>query len=358
MSIEFYKLKVKEVRRETTDCVSISFEIPEEYKEIFKFTQGQHITIRKYFMGEEFRRSYSLCTSPLDNDFRVAVKKMYDGLFSNYANTELKPGEILEVIPPLGKFHTDLHATNTKNYIGFAAGSGITPIISILKSVLKTEPNSTFTLFYGNKNVESVIFMEELEALKNQYMGRLSLYYIMSREAIGTPLFKGHITGEKVKEFAKNIFDPAKTDEVFICGPESMLIDLKETLKDVGIPEKNIHFELFATAGIAKKKHDEEVVIEADVLSEVTIIIDGDEFKFNLKTTDVNILDAGMKNGANLPFACKGGVCCTCRAKLLEGKVDMEVNYSLEPDELDAGFILTCQSHPLTKKVVVTFDEQ
>lgn len=358
MSIEFYKLKVKEIRRETPECVSVAFEIPEEKKDIFKFTQGQYITIRKYFMGEEIRRSYSLCTSPLDNDFRVAVKKMYDGKFSNFANTELKVGDELEVMPPLGKFFTPLAESNSKNYVGFAAGSGITPIISILKSVLKLEPKSSFTLFYGNKNVESVMFMEELESIKNKYMGRFSLNYIMSREAIGSALFKGHINGEKCREFAKNIFDPKTTDEVFICGPESMLIDLKETLLDLGMPEKSIHFELFATSGIAKKKHDEEVVLEADVLSEVTLIIDGDEFKFNLKTTDVNILDAGLKNGAHLPFACKGGVCCTCRAKLLEGKVDMEVNYSLEPDELEAGFILTCQSHPLTKKVVVTFDEQ
>ncbi len=357
MSIEFYKLKVKDIRKETPECVSVAFEIPEEHKDIFKFTQGQYITFRKYFMGEELRRSYSLCTSPLDNDFRVAVKKMYDGKFSNFANTELKVGDELEVMPPLGKFNTPLDASNSKNYIGFAAGSGITPIMSILKTVLKTEPNSTFTLFYGNKTVESVMFREELEALKNQYMGRLSLNYIMSREAIGSPIFKGHINGEKCREFAKNIFDPKTTDEVFICGPEDMLIDLRDTLKDIGVPEKNIHFELFVTSGIAKKKHDEEV-IEENVLSEVTIIIDGDEFNFNLQTTDVNILDAALKNGANLPFACKGGVCCTCRAKLLEGKVDMEVNYSLEPDEVDAGFILTCQSHPLTKKVVVSFDEQ
>lgn len=355
--IEFYKLKVKDIRKETPECVSVAFEIPEEHKDIFKFTQGQYITFRKYFMGEELRRSYSLCTSPLDNDFRVAVKKMGDGKFSSFANTELKVGDELEVMPPLGKFNTPLNASNSKNYIGFAAGSGITPIMSILKTVLRTEPNSTFTLFYGNKTVESVMFREELEALKNQYMGRLSLNYIMSREAIGSPIFKGHINGEKCREFAKNIFDPKTTDEVFICGPEDMLIDLKDTLKDIGVPEKNIHFELFVTSGIAKKKHDEEV-IEENVLSEVTIIIDGDEFNFNLQTTDVNILDAALKNGANLPFACKGGVCCTCRAKLLEGKVDMEVNYSLEPDEVDAGFILTCQSHPLTKKVVVSFDEQ
>ena len=354
--IEFYKIKVREIRKETPECVSIAFEIPEEQKDIFKFTHGQYITIRKEFNGEEIRRSYSLCTSPHDNDFRVAVKQMYDGIFSTFANKQLKVGDVLEVMPPLGKFTTPIDASSSKNYLGFAAGSGITPIISILKTVLFEEPNSSFTLFYGNKNVESVVFREELEALKNQYMGRLSLHYIMSREAIGSPLFKGHITGEKCIEFAKNLFEPSNTDAVFICGPEEMLIDLKDTLKDLGVPEKNIHFELFVTSGIAKKKHDEQV-IEENVLSEVTIIVDGDEFTFNLQTTDVNILDAALKNGANLPYACKGGVCCTCRAKLLDGKVDMDVNYSLEPDELENGYILTCQSHPLTKKVVVTFDE-
>lgn len=356
MSIEFYKLKVKEVRRETPECVSIAFEIPSDLKSVFQYTQGQYITIRKVFNGEEIRRSYSLCTAPADNDFRVAVKQMYDGIFSSYANKELKAGDELEVMPPLGNFFTKLDPSNSKNYIGFAAGSGITPIMSILKTVLLTEPNSSFTLFYGNKNVESVIFMEELEALKNRFIGRLSLYYVMSREAIGSPLFKGHINGERVREFAKNIFTPSNTDEAFICGPEDMLIDLKATLIDLGVNEKNIHFELFKSAGIAKKKHDEEKT-DANVLSAVTIIIDGDEFAFNLKTTDENILDAALKNGANLPYACKGGVCCTCRAKLMEGKVDMDVNYSLEQDELDAGYILTCQSHPLTAKVVVSYDE-
>ncbi len=356
MSIEFHKLKVKEVRRETPECVSIAFEIPDDLAQTFAFVQGQYITIRKYFMGEEIRRSYSLCTSPLDNDFRVAVKQMYDGKFSSFANKELKAGEVLDVMPPLGNFFTPIEEAKSKNYLGFAAGSGITPIMSLLKTVLAKEPLSSFTLFYGNKNTESVVFMEELEALKNRYMGRLSLYYIMSREAIGSDLFKGHITGAKCREFAKNLFNPSETDAVFICGPEDMLIDLKETLADIGVPSKNIHFELFNTSGIAKKKHDEEVVLK-DVLSQVTIIADGDEFKFNLQTTDVNILDAALKNGANLPFACKGGVCCTCRAKLMEGKVDMEVNYSLEPDEVEAGFILTCQSHPLTDKVVISFDE-
>lgn len=356
MSIEFYKLTVKEVRHETPECVSVVFDIPEENKELFEFIQGQHITVRKYFMGEEIRRNYSLCSSPLDNDFRVAIKKMYDGKFSIFANTELKVGEVLDIMPPLGEFNTPLDANNKKNYVAFAAGSGITPVISILKTVLQKEPKSSFTLFYGNKNTESVIFREELEALKNQHMGRLSLYYIMSREVIGTELFQGHINGEKCREFAKNIFNPKETDAAFICGPEDMVISLKETLMNLGMPEKDVHFELFNTSGIAKKKHDEQVYPE-DVLSEVTIIIDGDEFTFNLHTTDISILDAALKNGANLPYACKGGVCCTCRAKLLEGKVDMEVNYSLGPDEVEDGFILACQSHPLTKKVVVSYDE-
>ncbi|MCB9250921.1 MAG: phenylacetate-CoA oxygenase/reductase subunit PaaK [Flavobacteriales bacterium] len=356
MSIEFYPLKVKEVRRETPECVSVSFEIPEELKETFKFTQGQYITIRKDFNGEEVRRSYSLCTSPYENDFRVAVKQMYDGVFSSFANKELKAGEILEVMPPLGKFFTHLHSDQKKNYIGFAAGSGITPIMSLIKTVMVEEPNSNFTLFYGNKNTESIIFREQLEALKNQYMGRLSLFFIMSREGKSIPLLSGHIDGEKCNEFAKSVFEPKDVDEAFICGPESMLISVKEALMGLGLDEKNIHFELFLSSGIAKKKHDEQP-LEADVLSEVKVIIDGDEYDFALQTTDINILDAALKTGANLPFACKGGVCCTCRAKLLEGKVDMEVNYSLEPEELEEGYILTCQSHPLTKKVVVSYDE-
>lgn len=357
MSIHFEQLTVREVRRETNDCVSIAFEIPETLKNSFQFLQGQYITLKTKIDGEEVRRSYSICSSPLDHELRVAVKKVLKGVFSTYANEVLKAGDQLDVMPPMGKFFTPLLPGQKKNYVGFAAGSGITPLLSIIKTTLQTEQASTFTLVYGNRNRHSIIFRETLEALKNKYMNRFRLIHILSRETTDTPLNSGRIDADKCLVLCDKTIDLQKTDEFFLCGPEEMIFAVKNVLEQQQVPAQKIHFELFTTAGQQhKKNHPQEEDIDKGPKSKITVTLDGISFDFELSQKGDAILDAALKHGADLPYACKGGVCCTCRAKLIEGEVDMEVNYGLEPDEIEQGFILTCQSHPKSEKVVVDFD--
>lgn len=357
MSIHFEQLTVREVRRETNDCVSIAFEIPETLKNSFQFLQGQYITLKTKIGGEEVRRSYSICSSPLDHELRVAVKKVPQGIFSTYANEVLKAGDQLDVMPPMGKFFTPLIPTQKKNYVGFAAGSGITPLLSIIKTTLQTERESTFTLVYGNRNRHSIIFRETLEALKNKYMNRFRLIHILSRETTDTPLNSGRIDADKCSVLCDKTIDLKQTDEFFLCGPEEMIFAVKNVLEQQLVPAEKIHFELFTTAGQQhRKNHQQEEDTDKGPKSKITVTLDGISFDFELSQKGDAILDAALKQGADLPYACKGGVCCTCRAKLVEGEVDMEVNYGLEPDEIEQGFILTCQAHPKSEKVVVDFD--
>ena len=357
MSIHFEQLTVREVRRETNDCVSIAFEIPDTLKNSFQFLQGQYITLKTKIGGEEVRRSYSICSSPLDDELRVAVKKVPQGVFSTYANEILKAGDQLDVMPPIGKFFTPLLPEQKKNYVGFAAGSGITPLLSIIKTTLQTEQESTFTMVYGNRNRHSIIFRETLEALKNKYMDRFRLIHILSRETTDTPLNSGRIDTDKCLVLCDKAIDLQQTDEFFLCGPEEMIFAVKNVLEQQHVPTQKIHFELFTTAGQQhKKNHQQEEDIDKGPKSKITVTLDGISFDFELSQKGDAILDAALKHGADLPYACKGGVCCTCRAKLIEGEVDMEVNYGLEPDEIEQGFILTCQSHPKSEKVVVDFD--
>lgn len=357
MSIHFEQLTVREVRRETHDCVSIAFEVPEQLKEAFRFLQGQYITLKTKIGGEEVRRSYSICSSPLDHELRVAVKKVPNGVFSTYANELLKAGDSLEVMPPMGKFFTPLLSSQKKNYVGFAAGSGITPLLSIIKTTLQTEKESTFTLVYGNRNRHSIIFRETLEALKNKYMNRFRLIHILSRETTDTPLNSGRIDADKCLTLCDKTIDLQRTDEFFLCGPEEMIFSVKNVLEEKGVVAQKIHFELFTTAGQQNKKIQQlETETDKGPKSKITVKLDGISFDFELSQKGEAILDAALKQGADLPYACKGGVCCTCRAKLVEGEVDMEVNYGLEPDEIEQGFILTCQSHPKSEHVVVDFD--
>jgi ring-1,2-phenylacetyl-CoA epoxidase subunit PaaE len=357
MSIHFHKLAVKEVKKETPDCVSLVFDIPEELKKQFQYKQGQSLTIRAIVNGEELRRTYSLCSSPTDNEWKVAVKKVDGGLFSVYANENLKKGDVLEVMEPVGKFYTQLNPSNKKNYLAVAAGSGITPVLSIIKTTLITEPQSSFTLVYGNRSRSSIMFFEELEGLKNKFINRFNLINILSRERTEATINSGKINAEKLFELGK-LVDFASIDETFICGPEEMIFTVKDFLIQKGTSEKNIHFELF-TSSTPKKTKDktEQTKTETDAQSLITVKVDGRSFEFNLPlNSDTTILDAALKQGADLPFACKGGMCCTCKAKLLEGEVEMDVHWGLEHEEIEKGFILTCQSHPKTDKVVVDFD--
>ena len=354
---EFHRLKVHKVVKETIDTVSVSFELPKELTNKYQFIQGQYLTLKTTIQGEEVRRSYSLCSSPLDNELKVAIKKVPEGKFSTYANEELKEGDQLDVMTPMGNFYTELNNTNQKSYLFFAAGSGITPVLSIIKTILKTEPASSIILCYGNKNFESIIFREQLEALKNKHLERFSLYHILSREIQGVDLFYGRIDAERCQQLCKGLIDISQVDECFVCGPESMIFGVKDSLEAQGFNPKNIHFELFTTPG-QEKKQQKVKSTEPTFDTSITIIMDGDHYEFPLTSDGDNVLDAAVKQGADLPFACKGGVCCTCRAKLIEGEVEMDVNYALEQDELDRGFILTCQAHPRTKKVVISFDEK
>ncbi len=345
MSIHFHKLRVANIRRETNDCVSIAFDIPPELKADFLFKQGQNITIKSIINGEEIRRSYSICSSPFDNELRVAVKKLAGGAFSSFANGELKEEDVLDVLPPTGTFFTEVNITNKKNYVFFAAGSGITPVISIIKTILIAEPQSNVTLVYGNRNVSSIIFKEDLEALKDKHLQRFRIYYVLSRERTEAEINYGRIDTEKCKLFSA-LIDYKMADEFFICGPEEMIFTLKSFLENNKIESDKIHFELFTTPVRKNTIINIEAKEKKDEGSEIVIKSDGRSFNFKLDYNSNTILDAALAEGADLPFSCKGGVCTTCKAKLIEGKVEMEVNYGLEPDEVKAGFILTCQSHP------------
>lgn len=357
MSIHFHPIAVKEIKKETPDCVSVVFDIPGHLESDFAFMQGQSLTMRTTLNGEEIRRTYSICSSPLDKEWKVAIKKVNGGLFSSFANEELKEGDLLEIMQPVGKFYTALHPAHQKNYVAFAAGSGITPVLSLIKTTLATEPKSSFTLVYGNKTRGSIIFFEELEGLKNKYMERFSLIHVLSREKTDTSLNFGRITIEKLNELEKLVDYPAG-DEFFLCGPEEMIFCVKDFLTAKGIDKKKIHFELFTSPGQKKQTTVSETKeTSSGPKSSITIKLDGRSFDFDLSlTSDTTILDAALKQGADLPYACKGGMCCTCKAKLLEGEVMMDVHWGLEEEEIEHGYILTCQSHPKTEKVVVDFD--
>jgi ring-1,2-phenylacetyl-CoA epoxidase subunit PaaE len=308
-------------------------------------------------MGEEeLRRSYSICSSPFENELRVAIKRLSGGRFSSHANQKFQIGDLVEVLPPSGKFNTTLNKTHTKNYLAFAAGSGITPVISIIKSTLASEPGSRFTLIYGNRNRSSIIFKEQLEGIKNRYMDRFALHHILSREKTEAEVYHGRINAEKCEQLAKGLIDLENMDHIFLCGPQEMIFSTKDWLLNKGIEKGKIHFELFNVPG---QKAAEKIIRDpatTDKMSRVSLKLDGVIIEFDLAYEGQAILDAALAHGAELPFACKGGVCATCKAKLIKGKVEMDNNYALETEELSQGYILTCQSHPRTEAVEVDFD--
>ncbi len=354
MGNKFHKIRVKDIEKTTADCSVLTFDVEERLIEDFAYKQGQYLTLKAMINGEEVRRSYSLCSSPIDGEWKVAVKKIHEGKFSTFANEVLKPGDFLEVMPPNGKFYVNCEPEKAKNYLAFAAGSGITPVLSIIKTHLHREPNSTFKLFYVNKSVASIILKEEVEALRNTFLGRLEIYHFLTREMRDAELFNGRLSEEKMEIIFDKIVDANEVDDAFVCGPNEMIFMVRDFLQARGVPEKNVHFELFNTGGVKVTKKVRTV--DTSKMSEVHIVEGGKTIKFSIPQGSDNILDAGMKQNMDLPYACKGGVCCTCRAKLVEGEIDMEINYALEQDELDAGYILTCQAVPTSQKVVVDFD--
>ena len=346
---QFKNLKVKDVRKETTDTVSVAFEITSDLKTDFTYKSGQYITIRTTNNGNELRRSYSLCSSPDEEDYRIAVKKIVSGKMSSFLNDSLKAGDILEVMPPMGNFYIEPVKANR---VGFAAGSGITPIISMIKTTLLSQ--GVFTLFYSNKTSESTIFKEELDALVKKYPDNFRLHYLYTRETLQDPLFEGRITKEKCTELIKENIDLLRSDGFYICGPEEMIFGIADALKESGVGKDKIHYELFTTTTSAKEKPVQPD--EYSGQSSVTVIMDGDEIEFDLTGNGDSILDAAIEHGVDAPYSCKGAVCCTCKAQVIEGKVMMDMNYSLSDQEVEEGFILTCQAHPVSEKVVVDFD--
>ena len=344
---KFYPLTVAKVKHETRDAVAVTFAVPPELKQTFAYQQGQHLTLRAMIDGEDVRRSYSICSSVQDEQLRVAIKKTPGGLFSNWANDSLKPGATLEVMPPMGHFNVPLDPNSERHYLAFAAGSGITPILSIIKTTLLAEPKSRFTLVYGNRASSSVIFRDELTDLKDIYMGRLKLVYVMSREQQDIELFNGRITGEKCTAFLKSWINAEDIDVAFICGPEDMMHGVSKSLQDAGMAKEKIRIELFA-ASIPKHEHKPRPVAEgARHQTEVTVIMDGSAASFTMDKDKESILDAGLRAGIDMRYSCK----------VVEGNVEMDVNYALEDYEVARGFVLSCQAFPITDNVIIDFDQ-
>ena len=354
---KFYPLTVAQVRNETRDTIAVTFAVPDELAPAFAYQQGQHLTLRAQIGDEDVRRSYSICSSVQDGLLRVAIKRTQGGLFSSWANEHLKPGMTVDVMPPMGHFNVPLDAASARHYLAFAAGSGITPILSIIKTTLLAEPNSRFTLFYGNRASSSVIFKDELTDLKDSNMERLNLAYVMSREQQDIDLFNGRITKEKCEQFLQHWIRIEDIDIAFICGPEDMMHGVSAALQEAGMPKEHIKVELFA-ASIPKHQHKPRAF---DPLvrheTEVTVIMDGSHTSFTMDKDKESILDAGLRAGIDMRYSCKGGVCSTCRCKLIDGKVDMDANYALEDYEIARGFVLSCQAFPVTDKLVVDFDQ-
>ena len=351
----FHRLSVNDLRRESLDAVSLTFAIPQELTDDYSFAPGQYLTLRTTMDGEEVRRSYSICSGPDDGELRIAVKKVDGGAFSSWAADELKTGDQLDVMTPTGRFGVTHAPDATRVYVGFAAGSGITPILSIAKGVLAREPRSRFFLFYGNRSTAGMLFREALEELKDRFMQRLSVFHVISGEEQDIPILHGRLDGDKVRVLLRSLVPASSVDHVFICGPAGMSEDIETTCRDIGIAEERIHVERFVSEFGGRPRPKAVVQVTASPKTMASLIIDGKRRDVPVAEEE-SILDAALRAGMDLPFACKGGMCSTCRAKLVEGEARMEVNYSLEPWELNAGFILTCQARPLSDKVVVDYD--
>ncbi len=351
---QFHTLTIAKITQQTPDTVSVAFNIPESLTDSFKYIPGQYLTLKFNINGQEVRRAYSLCSSPLTDDLlEVAVKKVEKGIVSSYINEELSIGDKIEVMPPQGNFTLEVNPSSSKNYVAFAAGSGITPIISIIKSVLNNEPKSKFTLVYGNKTKESTIFDKELSELSE---GNLNLINIYSRENTGNALTEGRINSDKVNAIIKNDLELLKADSFFMCGPEEMIVAVAGSLKVYGVLDEKVNYELFTTPVLlAKETPKEETNFSGDAT--VKVIYDDEEVEFSLNSKGATILDAAMQQDVDVPFSCKGAVCCTCKALVTEGRAIMDANYSLSDSEVAEGYILTCQAHPASANLTVDYDE-
>ena len=388
----FHPLRVNSVERLTDDAVAITFDVPAELQDDYAFEAGQHLTVRMDIAGEEVRRNYSICAPASSGRLRVAVKRLDGGVFSAFATSGLQPGDTVDVMTPTGRFHVPLDPANAKHYCAFAAGSGITPVISIVASALEVEPASTFTLVYGNRSTSSIMFLDELADLKDRYPTRFRLINVLSREPQEVDLFSGRLDEGKVRRLLTTLIPVESVDEWFLCGPFAMVEGAREALLEAGVGTSHIHAELFHVEGEAPREsvspeqvrdtllaegvgrahvHMELFHVEGEApretvaagvaardqgTSSVTVVLDGRSSTFDVRRGGQRILDAALAVRPDAPYACKGGVCGTCRAKLLDGEVTMDRNYALEQDEIDAGFVLACQSQPVSDTVSLDFD--
>lgn len=355
----FLPLQVSDVRQETRDAVVLTLTPQAGDEAAFDFIQGQYLTFRRKFDGEELRRSYSICAGRDDGVLRVGIKRVDGGCFSTWANEELKVGETIEAMPPMGAFHTATDPDTARNYVYFAGGSGITPVLSLIKTTLVTEPDSNLTLIYSNRSTNSIMFREELDDLKNCYMGRLSVVHILGSEAQDIDLFSGRIDAEKCKLLFKSWVDIASVDLAFICGPEAMMLTIAQALRDHGINDEQIKYELFASSqpGRASQRAVSKTGAGTGATCKATITIDGTTREIEMAKNGQSVLEAALAANMDAPYACKAGVCSTCRAMVLEGEVEMEKNQALEDYEVNRGYVLTCQCYPLSDNVVVTYDQ-
>ena len=365
MSVIFHPLRVRTVEPDTQEAVVVSFDVPTELREVFGFTQGQYLTLRTDIDGQDLRRSYSICAGVDDGELRVGVRKVRGGVFSNWINAHLRAGDTVNVMAPQGRFFVPLDPTAKRHHVGIAGGSGITPILSIMKTVLAREPLSRFTLIYGNRQLQSTMFKEEIEDLKNRYMTRLVLQHVFSDEQTDAPLNHGVMNRDKVGEFLKSVVPAGQIDQVFVCGPFQMNDEAEAALLAAGVPEERIHIERFgvaiptgAVAGTAVGAVLHEALPGDAEQARIVIVRDGLQREISFRKGQPSILDAASAAGLEVPFSCTSGVCGTCRAKLVEGEVRMERNFALDKQEVAAGFVLTCQAHPLTDRVVLSFDER
>ena len=360
----FHPLTVRSIRPETDEAMVVSFDIPDDLAADFRFTQGQYLTLRRLIAGEDVRRSYSICAGLDDGELRVGVRRVKGGRFSNWLAENLHAGDTIDVMPPQGRFFVPLDETASRHYLGVAGGSGITPVLSIMKTVLAREPGSRFTLVYGNRRSASTMFKEELEDLKNRYLTRLALHHVFSEERVDSPLNQGVLDRAKLGEFLGGLIAVERVDHAFICGPFMMNDEAETALLEAGMPLERIHVERFgvpvpAGAGLGPDALPPQPVEPGDAADcELTVIRDGITHALHFHEADGNLLDCAAKAGLDVPYSCKTGVCGTCRAHLDEGEVRMTRNYALEKRDLDAGFILTCQSHTVTRVVKISYDQR
>jgi len=358
-SPRFHALTVRDVRKETDEATSLAFDLPRDLQDDYRFIQGQYLTLKAEIGGEELRRPYSICCGVDEGELRVAVKRLPGGRFSGFVNDAVKPGDVIDVMTPMGNFHVPLDAGSARHYVGIAGGSGITPFMSIIRTVLAGEPGSRFTLFYGNRGFDAIMFRDALADLKDIYLDRLRVFHVLSDDLPELPLFGGLLDRDKIRDLADSLIDVSEVDHFFICGPGPMMEAAKTVLRELGVNDAKVKLEVFGTpAPHAGALRPDAAVPTDDRTSSVTIVLNGNRTRIAVPFEGMPVLDAALDRKLDLPFACKGGVCCTCKAKLVEGEVRMDVNYGLEPDEIAAGYILTCQSHPLTETLIVDYDDR